>query len=152
MPCLVHRDTAAKLKNAQAFLRAHGLGLKIWDAYRPPEAHNRLWTRAGGNTYVSDPAKGGSNHSSGSAVDVTLVDLSGMEQQLPSGYDDFSIRANFNYRGDDPQVLRNITILQRAMHRAGFWMLDTEWWHFNDKGLQLRGAQSPAPPLGLTMP
>jgi len=42
MPCLLRRETAQKLKKAQALLHAQGYGLRIWDAYRPPEAQETL--------------------------------------------------------------------------------------------------------------
>lgn len=154
MPCLLNRQTARKLKTAQAFLRGHGCGLRIWDAYRPPEAHLHLWRAHPTGLFVSDPRSGWSKHCYGRAVDVTLVDLEGRELPMPSKFDDFSNKAYFVYSGTHSKIGDRLRLLQRAMKAAGFSFLDTEWWHFNDA---LLGEQMPGEPiagysLGLSLP
>lgn len=131
MPALVRPAVARRLALAQTFLRAQGSGLKIWDAYRPKAAQARLWELTRTTTYLADPNGGiGSLHTRGVAVDATLVDNHGRELQMPTDFDDFSLAAMIYYRGPNPLIRRNLLMLQRAMARAGFYGLRTEWWHF----------------------
>ncbi len=128
--CLVRRKVAERLSHVQDELHKVGLGLKIWDAYRPAWAHDILWRATSNPEYVASPAYGGSWHTWGASVDVTLVDLQGREQKMPTDFDDFTDAAKSEYRGDDPVVLKNVQTLRSAMLRAGFKGIRDEWWHF----------------------
>jgi D-alanyl-D-alanine dipeptidase len=131
MPALVRLSVAQRLVVAQKFLKAHGLGLKILDAYRPKIAQEQLWEATRNNSYVADPKDGiGSMHTRGAAVDVTLVDLKGKEVPMPTEFDNFTPSAMLHYQGPNLVVRFNLTLLQKAMARAGFYGLRTEWWHF----------------------
>lgn len=131
MPALVRPAVARRLVLAQTFLRTLGYGLKIWDAYRPKAAHARLWELSHKTTFVADPNNEiGSLHTRGAAVDATLIDKNGAELQMPTDFDNFSPAAFIYYRGPDPNIRGNLLLLQRAMARAGFYGLRTEWWHF----------------------
>jgi D-alanyl-D-alanine dipeptidase len=130
-PALVRPETAARLAKAQAWLRARQYGLKIWDAYRPLAAQMELWSKSRNGAYVADPESGnGSLHTWGVAVDVTLVDAQGQEVPMPTRFDEFSSAAGLHYEGNDPVIVRNLKVLQRAMGRAGFYGMHNEWWHF----------------------
>jgi D-alanyl-D-alanine dipeptidase len=130
-PALVRPSVAERLVAAQKFLRDHGFGLKIWDAYRPLRAQRLLWQLAPNGSYVADPKSSvGSMHTRGVAVDATLVDKSGHDVPMPTDFDDFTPAAMHVYRGDDAVVRSNLNMLQRAMARSGFYGLRTEWWHF----------------------
>ena len=130
MPALVRYSVAKRLVFAQKYLKQHGFGLKIWDAYRPQAAHQQLWEANKNNSYVADPKEVGSMHTRGAAVDVTLVDLKGKEVPMPTEFDNFTPAAMINYQGSDPVIRSNLKLLQKAMGRAGFYGLRTEWWHF----------------------
>ncbi len=134
-PGLLRPAVARKLLDAQRRLRAEGIGLKVWDAYRPAGAQRALWRRVGQRRYVADPDTGnGSMHTRGTAVDVTLVDLAtGRERPLPTDFDSFSLDAVGIYRGPDPTVGENLRRLHRAMVDAGFLAQYREWWHFTDR-------------------
>lgn len=133
MPAMLDASTTRKLAVAQATLLKQGYSLKVWDAYRPPEAHLRLWQLSGQSGYVADPRWGWSKHCSGRAVDVTLVDVeSGREVRMPSRFDDFSKKAASNYRGNSSTVAENLRALQAAMRKAGFRGIQMEWWHFEN--------------------
>lgn len=130
-PAIVRFSVAQRLARAQEFLKARGYGLKVWDAYRPKAAQAKLWEAIRNNSYVADPKEGiGSMHTRGTAVDVTLVDRSGREVAMPTDFDNFTPAAMLFYQGSNPLVRSNLTILQKAMARAGFYGLRTEWWHF----------------------
>ena len=131
MPVLLDSDTAAKLGAAQRELARHGLGLKIWDAYRPPEIQWELWERSGKSGYVADPTLWWSKHCSGRAVDVTLINLkTRRELAMPSKFDDFSARAASDYKGRNRDIRNRVSQLQTAMRNAGFVGINMEWWHF----------------------
>ena len=135
-PALLRPAVARKLLDAQRRLRAEGLGLKVWDAYRPADAQRALWRQVGQRRYVANPdaAGPGSMHPRGAAVDVTLVDLAtGRERPMPTDFDDFSLAAVGIYRGPDAAVGENLRRLHRAMADAGFLAQYREWWHFTDR-------------------
>ena len=131
MPALVRFSVAQRLAFAQKFLKKHGYGLKIWDAYRPAVSQQQLWQATRNQSYVADP-KGevGSMHTRGAAVDATLVDRKGNDVAMPTEFDSFTPAALLEYRGSDLVVRSNLKLLQKAMARAGFYGLRTEWWHF----------------------
>lgn len=133
MSCRLDESTAQKLAVAQEELKSQGLGLKIWDAYRPFAVQRKLWDAAKGAVYVADPNLWTSKHCSGRAVDVTLVDFkTGREMRMPSGFDEFSTKAASNYTGGDSDIKQNLKALQNAMRHAGFKQIDMEWWHFEN--------------------
>jgi D-alanyl-D-alanine dipeptidase len=131
-PALAADPTAQKLAAANRALKPHGLRLLILDAYRPPEVQWQLYQMFRDDKYVADPRKKWSKHCYGRAVDVTLTDLAGRLQEMPSAFDDFSIKAAAAYAGKDPVIRRRLALLQQAMTSAGFSVYDDEWWHFND--------------------
>ncbi|MDP9292563.1 MAG: M15 family metallopeptidase [Verrucomicrobiota bacterium] len=128
--CLVRQGVAERLKYAQFLLRQRGYGLKIWDAYRPAAAQEVLWRTIKNAAYVGDPAKGGSLHAWGVAVDATLVDKSGNELELPTDFDRCDRTAAMHYAGDKKDVTEHLRRLQGAMGSAGFFGTRSEWWHF----------------------
>ena len=130
--CLLRPEVAAKLSRVQRRLETRGLGLKIFDGYRPLSVQKKMWARFPLEGYVANPAKG-SNHNRGAAVDLTLVDAGGNELPMPSAYDEFSERAHRDYQGGTPEGLANRRLLQEEMEREGFAGLSTEWWHFDDR-------------------
>lgn len=128
--CMLRASVAQRLRRAQAWLRPYGVSIKVWDAYRPAWAQRILWQLAPKRDFVADPARGGSLHTWGVAVDVTLVARLGSELKMPTGFDDFSSAAARSYSGNDPIIARNLRLLQSAMSSAGFMVMRDEWWHF----------------------
>lgn len=132
---LLRPQTAVKLAKVQAELKALGLGLKVWDAYRPLSVQRAMWKTLPDARYVADPAKGG-RHNRGAAVDVTLVDAAGKELPMPTAHDDFSEKAGAYFKLVPPTVFKNRETLQRVMTKHGFTIYDSEWWHFDDADWQ----------------
>jgi len=124
--------TVMKLVSVQQELKALGLGIKIWDGFRPIAAQFKLWEICPDDTYVANPNVGFSNHSRGFAVDLTLVDSQGNELLMPTEFDDFSGMADRNYSDCDPAAAENAILLQNLMEKYGFSGYYGEWWHFND--------------------
>lgn len=128
---------ALALRRVQEDLAERGLGLKVWDAYRPYHVTEAMWEPYKDPDFVADPAKG-SRHNRGAAVDVTLVDLSsGEEIAMPTPYDEFSPRAAADFGGLAPEVLENRRVLIEAMEKHGFRVLASEWWHFDYQGWEM---------------
>jgi D-alanyl-D-alanine dipeptidase len=130
----LHRDAVRALARVQRELQRRGLGLKVWDAYRPLSVQWKMWKLIRDERYVSNPAKNQGRHTRGTAVDVTLIDKLGRELPMPSDFDDFSERAHRDYQGGTAEQRRNRQILQSAMEKHGFIGYPTEWWHFDLKG------------------
>jgi D-alanyl-D-alanine dipeptidase len=128
--CLLLKEAALRLRDVQAELETLGLGLKVWDGFRPVAAQWAFWELVPDERYVSDPRKGG-RHTRGTAVDVTLITREGQELPMPSVFDDFSEKAHRNYMEAPEEALNNRTLLQEVMEKHGFIGLPTEWWHFD---------------------
>jgi len=128
----LRRDAADALAKVQADLAERGLGLKVWDAYRPLSVQQKMWDLIRDDRYVSDPAKNAGRHTRGTAVDVTLVDKLGRELEMPTDFDDFSEAAHADAAAT-PEATRNRAILQAVMTRHGFEIYPHEWWHFDLK-------------------
>ena len=125
--------TVKKLIKAQKTLKKNGMGLMIWDAYRPHAAQKKLWEVCPNPLYVKDPDKGYSDHTRGSAVDVTLVDSDGTELLMPTEFDNFTKLADRDYSDIDNDFARdNVRLLEKTMKACGFKAYSEEWWHFTD--------------------
>jgi len=132
MPCLLRPSTLDRLKEAQATLRAQGYGLRIWDAWRPSEVQERLYSHGGSTGMFLDPKVGWSRHCGGVSLDATLVDANGRELPMPTYFDENLDHAASDQTPSDPIVRRNLYILHSAMRAAGLLSLPSEWWHFDD--------------------
>lgn len=130
--CLLRVPVAAQLASVQADLQKQGLGLKVYDCYRPLSVQRQMWKLVPDTRYVANPATG-SRHNRGSAVDVTLVDRTGKELEMPTEFDHFTEQAHINYSGASTKAQKNRQLLEQVMTRHGFVPLPTEWWHFDAK-------------------
>lgn len=142
---------ANALRQVQAHLASFGLGLKIFDGYRPQRAvdHFARWAQDEDDIKTKEEYYPGvdkhnlfrdgyiaakSGHSRGSTVDVTIIDLStGDELDMGTPFDFFGIQSwpsNMNMNG---QIRANRALLRQIMVRNGFKPLKEEWWHFTLK-------------------
>lgn len=133
--CILRAAIAQQLSQVQTELETRGLGLKVYDCYRPLAIQRVLWNIKPDPRYVANPANG-SRHNRGAAVDLTLVDRTGKELPMPTEFDDFSDRASRTYNNLPENVRRNRQTLEDVMVKAGFIPLASEWWHFDGKGWQ----------------
>lgn len=124
--------TVKKLAEVQKELESQGLGLKIWDAFRPISAQFRLWEIYPDATYVANPNKGFSSHSRGNTVDVTLVDLEGKAVEMPTEFDDFTTKADRDYEDCSETERENAELLEKIMSEHEFKPYQGEWWHYSD--------------------
>ena len=129
--CFLRRKVALKLDLIQKKLEKIGLGLKLWDGYRPLSVQKLFWNILPDERYVASPTIG-SRHNRGAAVDLTLVDKEGRELRMPTDFDEFSLRAHRDYERLPKEVIYNRLLLENIMSEHGFIPLPTEWWHFDD--------------------
>lgn len=125
--------TVKKLANVQKELKEQGYSLKIWDAYRPFEAQQKLWEVYPDPNYVANPANGMKKHNIGGTVDITMVTADGSVISMPTEFDDFSLKADRDYSDiEDEEAVKNVMILQNAMENNGFTGYQGEWWDYSD--------------------
>ncbi|HJP61724.1 MAG TPA: M15 family metallopeptidase [Gemmatimonadaceae bacterium] len=129
----LRREAAQALALVERDLRSEGLGLKIFDAYRPVRATLAMvdWTQRVNRTdllrdgYIASRSR----HNLGLAVDLTLIELAtGRELEMGTPFDTFSTAAHtVNATG---AAAANRQRLKAAMERRGFTNYDQEWWHY----------------------
>lgn len=125
--------TVKKLAQVQKELKQQGYSLKIWDAYRPFEAQQKLWEVYPDPNYVANPANGMKKHNLGGTVDITMVAADGTVISMPTEFDDFSLKADRDYSDiEDEEAVKNVMILQNAMENNGFTGYQGKWWDYSD--------------------
>jgi D-alanyl-D-alanine dipeptidase len=186
--CVVKREIGLRLKAVQQELAAQKLSLKMFDCYRPARAVADMvaWSKDGketvaGKRYNPAFAKTAlfrlgyiathSGHSSGAALDLTLVDLAAdnsakfdpardyadctapVEKRAPegsidmgTGYDCSDVKAHAAAASINPAQRRWRRMLVAAMARQGFVNYSKEWWHFSLPGAGGRAYDFPIPP------
>jgi len=175
--CVVKRAVGLALQKVQQELARQNLSLKMLDCYRPARASHAmvLWARDGIETpaqkrynpalskrdlfrlgYIAEQ----SGHSTGAAVDLTLVDLRTKPSppfdrgrayadctapeplrapedsvDMGTGYDCSDARAHTAANTITSAQRRWRTTLVAAMGRQGFVNYAREWWHFSLPGV-----------------
>lgn len=149
--CILTREAAEALLHVQKELNPFGLGLKVFDAYRPQQAvdHFVRWaenlddtrTKAEfypdidkGTLFRDGYIAGRSSHSRGSTVDVTLISIQpetlGKELDMGTGFDFFGPSSWPFFPGISPGRRSNRMLLHLLMKKHGFKPYPEEWWHF----------------------
>ena len=116
-------------------LKERGLGLVIFDGYRPWTITKLFWevTPEDKRKFVANPERG-SKHNRGCAVDLSMFDLkTGKLVPMPSDFDEFTERASPDYTGGTDEERANRDLLRRLMEEVGFTVNPNEWWHFDYK-------------------
>jgi len=148
---ILSREAVGALLKVQEELKAFGLGLKIFDAYRPQKAvdHFVRWGRdvhdvrmkseyyptvEKRNLFKEGYIAKHSSHSRGSTVDLTIIDLkSRVELDMGSSFDFFGKRSWVNYSDILPTHRANRMLLHNIMLKYNFKSYAQEWWHFTLK-------------------
>lgn len=124
---------AAALARVQARLAARGLGLLVYDAYRPRRGSQAMvaWAGRTGQMALVD---GGyiarrSGHNRGNTIDLTLVDTQGTPLDMGSPWD--TLTPDSHVRNATGEALANRMILIEAMKAEGWESYWREWWHFS---------------------
>ena len=126
----LRKEPAEALSKVAIELREKGLGIWVWDAYRPYHVTQKFWELIHDERYVAHPAKG-SGHNRGIAIDMTLFDLkTGQPIDMPTAFDDFSEKAHHGFENITADQLQNRELLRSIMEKYGFIKFQTEWWHY----------------------
>ena len=144
-------EMAKALKEVQIYLELRGLGLKIFDAYRPQKAVDYFfeWSKVKTDTlmkskYYPNEKKENlfkhgyisklSGHSRGSSVDLTIIHLigekAGEEIDMGSSWDYFGEKSSISSTKINLIQRKNRIILKNLMQMFGFLPYEKEWWHF----------------------
>lgn len=129
----LQRPAAEAVVRVHRSLKKEGLGLAIFDGYRPWSITKLFWETVTPEQrkFVADPAVG-SKHNRGCAVDLTIFDRkTGKLVPMPSGYDEFTERASPDHAGGTAEERANRDKLRRLMEAEGFTVNPDEWWHFD---------------------
>ncbi len=150
--CVISLEAAIALRNLQEELYDYNLCLKVFDAYRPQTAVNHFvrWAKDLNDTvnkqqfypkvkkehlFEEGYIASNSRHSSGSTVDITLVDgNTGTELDMGSSWDYFGERSWVDYTDITEPQKANRQLLQSFMATHGFRNYPKEWWHFTLRG------------------
>lgn len=139
----LQKDVAEKLINAQLYLKEidSSLSLLVYDGVRPRSIQQKMWDivdlpNSEKPKFVSNP-KNGSLHNYGAAVDLTIA-RNGIAIDMGSPYDDVNeisypqLEQKFLDEGLlTKEQIDNRKLLRKVMAKAGFFGIQTEWWHFN---------------------
>ena len=150
------RETVSKMLLTAAQSLPAGYKFKIYDAWRPAEVQKALFddyyhTLCQENKdssksrdeliamtmqFVSFPSADPNSpfvHSTGGAIDLTIVSPDGTELNMGTNFDDFTDAAHTAYFEDHPncEVRENRRLLYNAMLAAGFTNYPAEWWHYD---------------------
>jgi len=131
----LQRGAAEALVRVHKKLKKQGLGLVIFDGYRPWSVTKLFWevTPEDKRKFVANPATG-SRHNRGCAVDLSIYDQkTGDLVEMPSDFDEFTERASPNYKGGSAKQKKNRDLLRSLMEAEGFTVNQNEWWHFDYK-------------------
>jgi D-alanyl-D-alanine dipeptidase len=127
----LRKEAAVALKSVALELEQLGLGILVWDAYRPFSVTEKFWDLIHDERYVANPMKG-SGHNRGISIDMTIYDLkSGSPVDMPTGFDDFSEKAYHGYQNLTDNKIKNRDLLKSVMEKNGFIKFETEWWHYS---------------------
>lgn len=127
----VRQPVAVSLRIIQESLNKKGLGLVVFDAYRPYAVTVKFYETYKDTNYVASPWQG-SRHNRGAAVDVSLINIETWEElQMPTGFDNFTEAAHPDYNNLPDNVLKNREILIHVMQNHGFRVNTNAWWHYD---------------------
>jgi len=131
---IVH-DSLKHITSYNGINYPQGLGLKIYDGYRPRAVQYLMFEIFPNPIYVADP-NSGSIHNRGGAADVSIIDMAtGQEIPMPTEFDWFGPQASHSYTNLPANVIANRTLLYNMMVQVGgFTPYDAEWWHYTISG------------------
>ncbi|MEN9549676.1 MAG: hypothetical protein RIR12_2267 [Bacteroidota bacterium] len=127
----LRKPAALALLNVQTALSSKGVGLKVYDAYRPYAVTVKFWELVHDERFVANP-KNGSGHNRGVAIDLTIIDSkTKAEVNMGTGFDNFSDTAHQGFIKLPQDVLENRKLLKTTMEKYGFKPYADEWWHYS---------------------
>jgi len=132
---LLRREAAEALARVQRRLLSGGMGLKVFDGYRPVRATVGMmqWAERTGQQqlFADGYIASRSRHNLGLAIDLTLVDhsMGGREVDMGTPYD--TLNESAHWANATGRTLRYRQLLRRVMEEEGFRQYEKEWWHYS---------------------
>lgn len=140
----LQKDVAQKLLKAEKYLNKlmPDAKLIVFDAARPRRVQQIIWDSlkmpfSEKIKYASNPKIGGL-HNFGAAVDLSIIDEKGKELDMGAPFDYMDELAQPQCESKmlkegrlSQKQVDNRKLLRKIMRKAGFFYLQTEWWHFN---------------------
>lgn len=124
---------ADALQEVQAELEKQGLGLLVYDAYRPLRGTLGMvaWAeRTDQEHLLNGYIARRSGHNKGNTIDLSVVNLStGEELDMGTPWDTLNERSHT--RNATGEALENRLLLRAAMHAQGWRNYSKEWWHYS---------------------
>lgn len=127
--CFLNEEAAENLAVAITLAAQLDLRFKLFDGFRPTEAVQALWDHTPDPLYLSHPSNG-SPHSRGAAIDLTLIDNSGAELEMGTGFDAMTPRSHHGALDISGEAQKNRALLLGIMTSAGWDFYRNEWWHY----------------------
>ena len=128
------KEVAEDLITVNNRLNEKGLGILLFDAYRPWSVTKMFWdeTEEKDHKFLANP-KTGSNHNRGCAVDISLYDLKTQKELLmPCEFDTFSEEAYTAFMNCSKEAIDNRHLLISEMEKdKKFKVHPYEYWHFD---------------------
>ncbi len=129
--CLLQYDTLLKLVRAIRAFKNDGYTVVIYDAYRPTSVQQKWFDVVRVHKWVANPAIGmGGIHDRGTAVDISLLDASGMEIEMPTPMHTFTVDSARDSEKMTEAARANMEYMTKIMWNCGFTYINSEWWHF----------------------
>lgn len=131
----LRREAAEALARVQRRLLTGGMGLKVFDGYRPVRATVGMmhWAERTGQLqlFADGYISSRSRHNLGLAIDLTLVDhsMGGREVDMGTAYD--TLNESAHWASATGRTLRYRQLLRRMMEEEGFRQYEKEWWHYS---------------------
>ncbi len=127
--CFLRPEALYLLEKAIQLAEQQKLRFKIFDAYRPQYAQERLWSICPNSDYITPPERG-SPHTRGIALDLTLIDQNGQELDMGTPFDSFDITSHHGTTQISAEAALNRYKLLGIMMSAGWDLYVNEWWHY----------------------
>ncbi|MGM9636742.1 MAG: M14 family zinc carboxypeptidase [Eubacteriales bacterium] len=122
--------TVVKLKKVQEELRAEGLSLMIWDAFRPLDAQLDLSIILPNNG--TNPVKGAIPFNNGGTLSLAIVKADGTLVALPSDFDEDGAKSDRNFSDVSAEAAKYASLLDSLMKKYGFNPYLTKWYRYTD--------------------
>lgn len=145
--CYVRAGVAKRLNKAQKLL-PNGYCLMIWSGHRSLKIQKKLyldqyikfkkkypkWSeekiKIETDKFVA-PVEIIPPHTTGGAIDCTIVDVSGKQLDMGTAIDDFTKQSYIDAKGISKEARKNRSLLIQTMTKAGFVNYPPEWWHWS---------------------
>ena len=133
---LASRTASDRSRGGPKTLNEQGLGLLVYDAYRPLRGTLGMvaWAHRTDQVHLLDTGyiARRSGHNKGNTIDLTLIDLTtGIPLDMGTPWDTLSEASHT--KNTTGEALKNRLLLKQVMGQYGWQNYWKEWWHYSYK-------------------